>query len=288
MPQTINPIRKAVYLTFGMVLIASTAAAATKFASGYASVAAIITVQFLICLMICLPRILRVGIDGLKTQRPFLHLIRGGVGVLGFYLFYACLNQIPMVDAMLLRQSAPLTVPLVMWAWGGDQVSRSVWWPLIIGFVGILVILRPSPEGLSIWHLAGLVSAFTLSLSMVATRKLAPTEPPSRILFYYFVLSLLCVAPFSIGDYAALPWQAWLAMIYVGISIYFAMVLYNRVYSMAPASAVAPVNYFAVVFTGFWGWLLWDQVPDAWTLAGSVLVIAGGLMTIQLSRTEKA
>ena len=282
-----NPVRTAIGLSFLMVLIASTSAAATKFASESASTEAIVSVQFLVCLLLCLPRTLRPGLSALYTRRLPLHLFRGAVGVLGFYLFYLTLDHIPMVDAMLLRQSAPLTVPLVMLLWGGERMRGANWWPLLVGFLGILVILRPSGDGLSYWHLAGVVSAFTLSISMVATRQLSTSEPPGRILFYYFLLSLVCVAPFSLGDYGGLSWQTWLAMLYVGVAMYVALVLYTLADGMAPAAAIAPINYFAVVLAGLWGWLFWQQVPDALSWLGSALVIAGGLATIYLGRENE-
>ena len=279
-----HAVRHAIFLSFLMVGLASTAAAATKYASANVSTEAIVTIQYLVCTLLCLPRILRHGVPNLRTRRLGLHLLRGAVGVLGFYLFYAALAHIPMVDAMLLRQSAPLTVPLVMWAWSRDQVPTSAWLPLAIGFAGIVIILQPSPEGLSWWHVGGFLSAAFLSISMVATFKLATTEPKSRILFYYFVLSLVCVAPFSIGDFNGLAALDWLAMLYVGVSIYGALELYTRAYGTAPAAAIAPVNYFAVPLAGFWGWLFWEQTPDRWSLLGSVLVIVGGLLTIYLAR----
>jgi drug/metabolite transporter (DMT)-like permease len=279
-------IRQAIYISLLMVTIASTAAAATKFASERVSTEVIVTVQYALCMLLCLPITLRPGLANLATGKLGLHLFRGAVGVLGFYLFYASLNYIPMMDAMLLRQSAPLTVPLVLWLWSRERVPASAWLPLGVGFVGIAIILRPSTEGLSWWHAAGFLSAVSLAISMVATHKLAPTEPASRILFYYFLLSLACVSPFSIGQFNGIHWQDWLAMVYVGIAIYFTLRLYTRAYSMAPASAIAPINYFAVVLAGFWGWLIWEQVPDSWSLLGSSLVICGGLLTIYLSRPE--
>lgn len=277
-------IRTAIALSFAMVVLASTAVAATKFASEHASTAAIVSVQYLICTVLCLPRILRTGWRNLHTDRLGLHFLRGLVGVLGFYLFYASIEHIPLVDAMLLRQSAPLLVPLTVWLWLGERVTRSAWVPLCVGFVGIAVILRPTPQGMSWWHAAGLLSAATLAISMVATRKLASTEPSHRILFYYGVLSLACVAPFSIDDYQHIDLPGWLAMAYIGIAIYWTLELYNRAYGMAPTAAIAPINYFAVVLAGFWGWLFWDQVPDAWSVLGSLLVIAGGLLTIRFAR----
>jgi drug/metabolite transporter (DMT)-like permease len=275
-----HAVRHAIFLSFAMIFLASTAAAATKYVSAYASTEAIVTLQYLVCTVLCLPRILRQGVSSLRTERLGLHLFRGIAGVLGFYLFYATLANIGMVDAMLLRQSAPLAVPLVMWAWSREKVATGAWLPLAIGFTGIAIILRPSPLGLSWWHVAGFLSALTLAISMLATHKLSTTEPTSRILFYYVVLSLACIAPFSINDFSGLSGLHWLAMLYIGFSIYGVLVLYTRAYGMAPASTIAPINYFAVPFAGLWGWVFWDQLPDRWSLLGGVLVIVGGLLTL--------
>jgi drug/metabolite transporter (DMT)-like permease len=281
-----HAIRHAIYLSVLMVLLGSTAAAATKYVSAHVSTEAIIAVQYFVCTLLCLPRILRPGLRSLRTERLGLHLMRGLVGVVSFYLFYAALGHIPMMDAMMLRQSAPLTVPLVVWLWGRETIPRSAWLPLLVGFVGIAIILRPSPTGLSWWHAGGFLSALGLAISMVATRKLATTEPTVRILFYYCVLSLACVLPFTIGDFSDLAVLDWLAMIYIGAAIYWVLELYTRAYGMAPTAAIAPINYFAVVLAGFWGWLFWNQVPDHWSVLGSVLVIAGGLLTLYLARGD--
>ena len=282
-----HDVRHAIYLSLLMVLLASTAVVAAKFASTTASTEAIVTIQYGICMLFCLPTTLGPGLNNLRTRRLGLHLFRGAAGVLGFYLYYAALEYIPLVDAMMLRQTAPLAVPLVMWAWNRDKVPATAWLPITIGFIGVVVILRPSPEGLSWWHAAGLASGIALAISMVGTYRLASTEPDSRILFYYFALSLLCVAPFSVGDFATIRWQDWLAMLFIGVSIYYTLGLYTRAYAIAPASAIAPITYLSIVLGGLWGWMIWDQVPDRWSLLGSTLVISGGLLTLYLSRIKQ-
>jgi drug/metabolite transporter (DMT)-like permease len=279
-------LHRAIFLSILMVMLGSTAAAATKYLSTHVTTEAIVTFQFLVCTLLCLPRILRSGIRTLRTQRLGLHLLRGLAGVLSFYLFYAALEYIPLMDAMMLRQSAPLTVPLVMWIWSRETIPTSAWLPLSIGFSGIAVILRPSLLGLSWWHLGGFLSALGLAISMVGTRKLASTEPTARILFYYCALSLACVAPFSLHDFRGIAILDWIVLWYVGIAIYLVLVLYTRAYGMAPTAAIAPINYFSVVLAGLWGWLFWNQVPDRWSLLGSALVVAGGLLTIYLAREQ--
>jgi drug/metabolite transporter (DMT)-like permease len=282
-----HAVRHAIVLSGLMILLGSTAAAATKWVSADVSTEAIVTVQYFLCTLLCLPRILRPGIQTLRTERLGLHLTRGLAGVLSFYLFYATLHHIPMIDAMMLRQSAPLTVPLVVWIWTSEKVPSSTWLPLCLGFVGIAIILRPSPLGLSWWHAGGFLGALGLAISMVATRKLAATEPTARILFYYCVLSLVCVAPFSLGDFSGLTGLNWLALLYVGIAIYLVLELYTRAYGMAPTTAIAPITYFSVVLAGLWDWLFWNQMPDRWSLVGGVLVIAGGLIPLYLARNRR-
>lgn len=287
MNPTPRALQRAIALSFVMIVLASTAAAATKFASSTVATEVIVTVQYAICLLMCLPQILRHSLTSQRTQRLGLHLLRGSAGVAGFYFFYLALEHIPMVDAMLLRQSAPLLVPVVLWAWSRERINRSAWWPLTIGFIGIVIILRPSTTGLSAWHAAGFFSALTLAVSMVATHKLAKTEPTSRIVFYYAVLSLICVAPFSLGGFSGLTIMDWAALLYIGFAISFVLNLYTQAYGLAPAAAIAPINYFAVPLAGLWGWLFWQQVPDAWSLLGGLLVITGGLLTIIFAQKTK-
>ena len=280
-------VRRAIYLSLLMVLTASTASVAARYASTRVSTEAIVTVQYLVCTLLCLPITLRPGLRNMATRRLGLHLFRGAAGVLGFYLFFAALKHVPMVDAVLLRQSAPLSVPLVIWIWSRERMAREHWLPLVIGFIGVGVILRPDPAGLSWWHAGGFISAVCLAISMVATHKLATTEPASRILLYYFLLSLLCVAPFSIGDFAGLALRDWGLMLYVGASIYATLLLYTHAYALAPAHAIAPINYVGVVLAAAWGWALWGEVPDIASWTGSTLVIAGGLMSIYLARDRR-
>ena len=286
MPSQAARTRTAIYFSLLMVLVAGISAAATKHATDSIPVAVIVFMQNAISLLLCLPVALRRGLGSLKTKRPGMHLTRSLLGVAGFYLCYSAMAHIPLVDAMLLRQSAPLCVPLVAWLWVRQKMPAEGWIPIVVGFIGVVIILRPgsSSGAISIWHLAGFLSAVALAGSMVATFKLALTESSNQILFYYFSLSALCLLPFSITHMPGLSGEQWLLLVGIGIAMYAALWLYTRAYSMAPASAIAPINYLAVVMAGLLGWLIWQEVPDAASLGGSLLVIIGGLVTIYQAR----
>lgn len=275
---------KGLALALLMVFLGSTVAAVGKHLAGQVSTATIVLAQYLGCFMLVMPAVLRGGRRALATTAPWLHLVRGVSGVACFYTYYLALGAIPLADATLLRNTAPLIVPLIILLVFRRNLRRQQWWPLLLGFGGIALILRPEGGGLSLWHLMGFVSGVTLAISMVSTRMLAQREPETRILFYYFVISLLLAAPLYATDPQPIPLSALPWLIYVGVAMYLTFVLYTRAYRHASAEILAPINYFAVVFAGLLDWLIWQRVPDATSLAGIALAITGGLLFVRSSR----
>ena len=232
-------LAKGISLGILTVLLGSGVAAVGKHLTTQVDISAIVLFQYLICFLFTLPWLLRNGRTALKTAYPLHHIIRGVSGCLCFYAYYVALKYIPLVDASLLRNTAPLVVPVVLLAGFSIAIPRSRWLALMVGFIGIAVILRPAQQGLSIWHLVGFCSGAGLAISMVLTRVLAQNEPESRILFYYFAISLLFVVPFFILNYQPIPLQALPWLVAVGVVMYFTFVLYTRAYSYVKASVLA-------------------------------------------------
>lgn len=271
-------------LALATSMIMSLAAAAIKYTASQVSIEQIVLVQYLVCVSVMLPWLLRKGISTLKTDKPGLHLIRGLCGWLCFYTYYLALDRIPMVEASLLRNAAPLCVPVLVLLWLGYKMPGRQWLPVIVGFIGIALVLRPQGNDLSIWHLMGFASALTLAGSIVSTRVLTATEPTNRILFYYFALSALFSLPLALQHWEPialihLPW-----MLGIGLSVWIIMWLYTQAYRYAKATVIAPISYFGVLFTGLLGWLFWQQVPDMMAVTGAVLIISGGITSVWLGR----
>lgn len=275
------------FFAFILTFVSAGSAAASKHVSGSVSVAVIVLIQYLICCIGMIPWLTQCSLDNFKTQRWLEHLIRGITGWACFYTYYAALDHIPLVDATLLRTSSPLYVPIIAWLWTGTRIPAIRWIPILLGLAGIYVILQPSGVTISWWHLVGMVSGITLAGSMVATRVLSSTEDTSLILFYYFAISLLCSLPAGITQWQPIPLSAWPYLIGIGLSIYSAMWLYTKSLTYARASVVAPIGYFAVVNSGFLGWLLWDHTPELKTATGIVLVISAGLLAIYIGAREE-
>ncbi len=272
-------VLKGVQFAIVSSLVASTAGAASKMIADVVPVTTIVLFQYGLCLLLLVPMLLRYPFSHWSTRRPGAHLLRGCAGWLCFYAYYLAIKHIPLVDAALLRNTAPLFVPLLVWGWMKVAVSKSHWQPLILGFVGVVLILKPDLEGVETWHLIGLVSGLSLALSMVGTRVLSNTEPASVILFYYFLISFLCSLPLAIMEWRSIPLWTLPYLLYIGISISLTMWCYTQAYTRAKASIVAPINYSGVVFAGMLGWLIWGHVPDVIALVGIVLVVGAGLLS---------
>ncbi|MBA4502136.1 DMT family transporter [Marinobacterium marinum] len=261
-------------------MVMSLAAVLIKMAAATISIEMIVFFQYLLCTIAMLPWLRQQGFRALHTHRPGLHLIRGLCGWGCFYAYYLALNHIPLIDAALLRNAAPLCVPLWLLLWHGAKLHWISWLPLILGFAGIGLIMQPEGDGLSGWHLIGFIAALALAGSIVTTRELTHTEPVNRILFYYFMISTLTSLPLALSNWQPMQIQDMLYSVMIAGSIWLTMWLYTRSYSHAPASIIAPLSYFGVLFTGFWGWLFWDQIPMPLTWLGCILVICGGVGSV--------
>lgn len=286
MPNQYSNLLLGAGLALATTLIMSLAAAATKYTASLVSIEQIVLVQYLICTLIMLPWLGRKGINILTTEKFGLHLARGLSGWLCFYTYYLALNEIPLGEASLLRNSAPLIVPLLVLIWLKYRMPRLHWLPVVIGFIGIALVLKPDGNSFNPWHLAAVASAVLLSVSIVTTRMLTQTEPTNRILFYYFALSALFSLPLALTEWQPVPLASVPLMIGISLSIWCTMWLYTQAYSYAKATVIAPISYFGVLFAGLLGWLFWQQVPDMLSVIGATLVISGGIGSLWLGREK--
>ena len=272
---------KGIALGILTALLGSIVLAASKHLSNQVNIATIVLFQYLICFIFSLPWLFRNGVSALKTDYASHHIIRGVSGCIALYAFYFVLNHIPLVDTSILRNTAPLLVPLVLWVCLQIKIPKNRWPPLIIGFFGGIVMLQPGQKGVSWWHLMGLVSGLGLAFSMVFTRILSQKEPEGLILFYYFLISLVFVIPFFIINYQPVPTSALPWLIFIGVIMYFTFGIYTKAYKYVKPSILSPTSYFAVIFAGIFEWLIWDHIPSITTLIGIVLVVSGGILILR-------
>ena len=280
-----NP-KKGIAIMLLCSLFSSLSAAGTKYASAYLSLPVIVFVQYGMGLLFTIPILMRKKENGFATKRWRMHLFRGISGLAAIYAYYLALTRIQLVEATLLRSSSPLWVPIIIQFWLKIKIPGRRWLPLIIGFIGVVFILRPMPGAISVWHLVALSSAILIGTTMVSTRLLLYTESTAIILFYYYALAVLISLPLAVTTFQPAPWSAWAVLLISGIFLYVAMNFYTIAFQYAKPSIVSPIVFFGVALAGVWGWVFWNQIPVIWTYLGISLVVIGAIVILVQERPE--
>jgi len=229
-------------------------------------------------LTVLLPLLLRPGRLSLASSVPGLHLLRGMAGLAAMYCFFYAIAHLPLANAMLLKLSAPLFIPLVAWLWLDEAVTWQVAIAVTIGFVGVGIIVAPDLQDMAPVALVALLGGLFAAVAKVTVRRLSATEPARRTVFHFALLGTLMSAlplPWLWQSPAPAHWP-WLAAI--GLLATLAQLLLTRGFALAHAGRMGVFAYFSVVFAAGWGWYLWQEPLSTTTLVGSLLVAAAGLL----------
>jgi len=162
--------------------------AMVKLASGSLPNTVVVFFRNAVALAFLLPWVLGRGTT-LRTKHLSEHLVRGLAGLASMYLFFYAIAHMRLAEAMLLNYSLPLFIPFVEQAWIAEPVPRRTWWALAIGFLGLIVILKPGFALFDPVALCALGSALLAAVAQVGVRRLTQTEPATRIVFYFTLLS---------------------------------------------------------------------------------------------------
>ncbi len=234
-----------------------------------------------ISLLVFLPAVLRGGWSEVTTTRLPLHIVRALAGLLSQALFFIAVKSIALVDAVLLANAAPLFIPLVALVWMRTPVKLAVALSLIGGFIGVILILKPSAALLdNPAALIALSAAAFSAIALVSVNRLSSTEKSNTILFYYFLISTIATLPFAWWQWVTPHGMEWLYLLGVGAFMALAQLFIIMAYKYATAAQIAPFNYSVVVFSGLIGWIVWDQALDLVSLLGIAMVCAGGILSI--------
>jgi drug/metabolite transporter (DMT)-like permease len=237
-----------------------------------------------VALLVLLPWALRRGVAAVRTDRLPEHLIRGLGGLGAMYCFFFAIAHLRLADAVLLNYTLPLFLPAVERLWLGEPIARRLWRPLAIGFVGILVILKPGTGLFQGPALVALAAAVLAAVAQVGIRNLTRTEPTTRIVFYFALIATAVSAlplPFTWRNPTP---PAWAALVASGLLATVGQLLLTQAYASAPAAQVGPFLYTSVVFSGLLDWLFWRTLPDGLFLLGAALVTAAAVVALRQRR----
>jgi len=281
---TDNPVRGAL-LVSGAALMFASMGGLIRVVSAQMPNEQVVFFRNLFGLLVLVPILWqRGGRIELKTAHPGLHLVRSLFGLAAMYCFFYALSILPLADAVLLNFTAPLFIPFVAILWLGEGVGGRLWAAIVIGFSGVLLILKPGSGLYGGAALIGLASGAFAAVAMVSLRKLSATEPPLRVVVYYGVICTLVSCVPMLLSWRAVEPRLLLMLAAAGGFATMGQYLLSRGYGCAPAAQIAPFTYTSVVFAAVYGWLFWQELPGWMSAAGTLLVVIAGVLAMRRER----
>ena len=217
---------------------------------------------------------------GLRMVNVPLHLVRGLLGVGLMWTFIRAVAVLPLATAYAVYFVAPLLIAMLSGLLLGERVGWRRWVAVVVGLCGVLLILRPGVEGLSLGVFWALGAALCYALMAVTVRRLTRTDTPQSMVVWFLLLLV------AVSFVLALPeWQplraahlGWLLV--MGLTGALGQVAVTYAFRNGEVSAIAPLEYAGLLCATLFDRVLWDVRPEGMTLLGAAVIIASGLFLL--------
>ena len=224
-----------------------------------------------------LPFVAGSGLARLQTRHAGVHFVRAVFGLLAMYCSYYAIARMPLADYTGLSFTKPLFATLLAIVILGETVRWRRWTATFIGFLGVLVMVRPGAATFQPAALAALVDSFSIAFLVTLVKRLPATETPLTMLFYFGLFATVL----SIGP-AIYSWQwptvfEWLLLVGVGVLGALSQMFWIRAFRAGEASAVAPFDYLRLPMAATVGFLGFSELPTVWTFVGATVIVASTL-----------
>jgi drug/metabolite transporter (DMT)-like permease len=214
----------------------------------------------------------------LRPRRWQLHVVRAVLAILMLWGFVWALARASLTDTYAVYMSAPLLVVLCASLLLGEKTNRHVWIAIFVGLAGVYVMLAPTTSGFaSLAGLAALASALAYAFVVVLVRVMSATETTASMVFWFLLMVALGAGALAAPGWVAIAAADWPWILGVGLAGWAGQHLITEAFRLAPASAVAPYEYMALVWGVGIDWFVWHTLPGARTLTGAAIVVAAGL-----------
>lgn len=218
----------------------------------------------------------------LGTRKPGFHILRGMLGLIGFFSGFYAIRHIPLVDFYGIIFTQPLIIAILSVMWLKEPVGWARWSAIGLGFIGVSLMLRAGMQqapsaGAMLGYAGALGCALFNAVSTLMVRRYGRSESNLTFSFYSALCNVAVTAALlSLLGGVAYAWQDFALLTLAGILVGSASVLLLTAYQLAPPAAIAPFQYSQLVWGGALGYVVFGDVPGAMMLAGAAIVIVSG------------
>ncbi|HEV7417998.1 MAG TPA: DMT family transporter [Tianweitania sediminis] len=214
--------------------------------------------------------------DLLHPDRPVLQVLRVVFATFDTGFFYAAVVYLPLADVMTFYMAGPIYVAALSHFLLGERAGWRRWTAILVGFIGVVIVLRPSSASLSWPSLFALIGSVSLALTLILSRMLRSTSDVVLVT-WQTVGALIAGACLAVGAWRAPDLPDLYALLMLGVVSCIAHMMMTRSVKLASATVLAPLQYTLLLWAVVMGILFFDEYPDQQILVGSTVIIGAGL-----------
>lgn len=269
-----SSLRGIVWISAGTVCFASMIIF-VRLASGVFNAVEIAFWRALFGVFFMLPFLARYGLETVRTRRFGVHFLRNIAQTLGMVSWFYAIGHINLAEGMALQFTVPLFTMAMAVVFLKEKFDGKRWTATLLGFAGVLVILRPGIAEVSFAALVTLFAAVQFAASNTVAKALSRTDSSTTIVFYMNLI----VLPLSMLSMVYVPWSwpgpgDWPWLLGVAVSGYFAHFFLAQAFRETEANVVMPFDFLKLIWVTLFAFLLFGQVPTLWSWLGGLVIFA--------------
>lgn len=215
-----------------------------------------------------------------RTRRINGHFWRAAIGFAAMELWFYSLSVMPLTTATALSFTAPIFATVFAIYILKEQAGWRRWLAIVIGFVGVMIILRPDSESISLVSLIVLCSSALMALSGTVVKTLTRTEQPETIVFFMALFMTPLSLPFAVPVWEKVSVEAWGLLAIVAFFSTASHLMLTRAYRHAQMVVLLPFDFTRLVFTAALAYIFFSEVMDAQTITGTLVIMASSLYIV--------
>ena len=244
-------------------------------------IAEVVLARALVSLALSYGMARRIGVNPWGRQRGLL-LLRGLVGSAALFCVYAAVVHLPLAAATVLQYLYPTFTSLLAWLLLGERLGRRVLVAMGLGWLGVLLVAHPTASAAlpATWVLVAVAGALLTAVAYVSVRRLAESEHPAVIIFYFPLVAVPMSLPLVLLE-PVLPTPGELLwLVAVGVFTQVGQVGLTRALTLLPAARATAISYVQVGFAALWGWWIFGESINLPTAIGAVLILIATLICL--------
>ena len=240
----------------------------------------ILFVRQILVLIIISPVIFRNLGTVFKSSIYGLHFLRASLSVIAMYTGFTAVVNMPLAEVTAITFARILFTTILAIVFLKEIIGIRRWASIFIGFMGVLVVIRPDPDNINIYALMAIVSALFVSGIQIVLRKVSQIDKPSTIIAFHSIFITLVMAVPAYFQWVMLNLDEMIYILIIGILMSLMQWLFIQAFKVGEAAAIAPMEYVRLLYAGVIGIIFFSEIPTVWTLSGAAIIAASTLYTL--------